>query len=223
MYEIVGVVADVDFADGPEPMYFLPEAQSAHFDDAETAEREVCVALPLRPRGLGAGESAGPGSARETGARGCRSEFGGVGVQPYSAVIHANFAQQKMIATLTWLFGAIGLVLAAVGLYGVTAYGVEQRNEEIGVRMALGSRRGSVLLMVLREAFWQVGIGLALGIPAAIGAGYVIANHLFGVTPWDPLMLSTATLLLGLATLVAAVIPARNASRVDPMIALRNE
>jgi len=83
----------------------------------------------------------------------------------------------------------------------VTAYGVEQRTNEIGVRMALGADRGSVVLMLLREAFWQIGIGLALGIPAAIGAGRLIASHLFGVSPWDPLMLSFATLLLGAAAL----------------------
>jgi ABC-type antimicrobial peptide transport system permease subunit len=145
------------------------------------------------------------------------------GVQSYSEIIRAYFAQQNMIATLTWLFGAVGLVLAAVGLYGVTAYGVEQRTSEIGVRMALGAGRGSVLVMVLREAFCQVGIGLALGIPAAIGAGHVIASQLFGVSPWDPLMLSGATLLLALAALIAAIIPARRAMRVDPMVALRYE
>ena len=145
------------------------------------------------------------------------------GVQSYAEVIHGDFAQQNMIATLTWLFGALALVLAAVGLYGVTAYGVEQRTSEIGVRMALGADRGSVLVMVLREAFWQVGIGLALGIPAAIGAGYLIASQLFGVMPWDPLMLSGATLLLGLAALLAALFPARRAMKVDPMIALKYE
>jgi ABC-type antimicrobial peptide transport system permease subunit len=128
-----------------------------------------------------------------------------------------------MIAGLTSLFGALGLVLAAVGIYGVTAYGVEQRTGEIGVRMALGANRGSVVAMVLRGAFRQVGIGLALGIPGAIGAGYVIASRLFGVKPWDPLMLSGATLMLGLAALVAAVIPARRAASVDPMRALRAE
>jgi putative ABC transport system permease protein len=144
-------------------------------------------------------------------------------VQPYREVVHANFAQQRMIATLTWLFGAVGLALAAVGLYGVTAYGVEQRANEIGVRMALGADRGSVVLMVLREAFGQVGIGLALGIPAAIGAGHLIASQLFGVRPWDPLVLSLATLLLGVAALLAAAIPARRATLVEPMVALRNE
>jgi putative ABC transport system permease protein len=101
-------------------------------------------------------------------------------------VIQGTFDQQNMIASLTWLFGAVGLVLAAVGLYGVTAYGVEQRRSEIGVRMALGADRGSVVAMVLRGAFWQVGIGLGIGIPAAIGAGYLMASQLFGVKPWNP-------------------------------------
>jgi len=144
-------------------------------------------------------------------------------IQPYSEIIHADFAQQNMIASLTWLFGAIGLVLAAVGFYGVTAYGVEQRTNEIGVRMALGAHRSSVVRMVLREAFWQVGIGLALGIPSAISAGYLIASHLFGVRPWDPLLLLLATLFLSVAALIAAGIPAHRATRVEPVIALRYE
>ena len=128
-----------------------------------------------------------------------------------------------MIASLTSLFGAVGLVLAAVGLYGVTAYGVEQRTSEIGVRMALGANRGSVVAMVLRGAFSQMGIGLAVGIPGAFGAGHLITSQLFGVRPWDPLMLSGAALLLGLAALIATIIPARRAASVDPMQALRSE
>ena len=108
----------------------------------------------------------------------------------------ADFAQQNMIATLTLLFGALGLVLAAVGLYGVTAYTVEQRTSEIGVRMALGANRGNVVSMILRDAFWQVGVGLAVGIPAAIGAGWAITTQLFGVKFWDPAMLSVAAVLL---------------------------
>src|SRR6202012_2625168 len=106
-----------------------------------------------------------------------------------------------MIVSLTSLFGAVGLLLAAVGLYGVTAYGVERRTSEIGVRMALGAGRGAVVLMVLRGAVWQVGIGLALGIPAAIAAGDWMASRLFGVAPWDPLALSGATLTLVFAAL----------------------
>jgi ABC-type antimicrobial peptide transport system permease subunit len=144
-------------------------------------------------------------------------------VEPFSEIIQSGFAQQNMIASLTWIFGVLGLVLAAVGLYGVTAYGVEQRTNEIGVRMALGADRGSVVLMVLRAAFFQVAIGLALGIPGAIGAGYLITSHLFGVRPWDPLMLSLATVLLAVAALIAAAIPARRATLVDPIVALRYE
>ena len=118
-------------------------------------------------------------------------------VDPYQHLLDTSFAQQNMIATLTMLFGGLALVLAAVGLYGVTAYTVEQRTSEIGVRMALGADRGRVVKMVLRGAFWQVGVGLLMGIPAAIGAGKLIADQLYGVKAWDPMMLGGATLLLG--------------------------
>jgi putative ABC transport system permease protein len=223
MYEIVGVASDVNFGDGPGPMYFLPEAQSTHFDEPETEEREVwshylynvVIWAPGNPPGLRL-------HVKDVLAN-VDPNLVVSGVESYSEVIHADFAQQNMIASLTWLFGAVGLVLAAVGLYGVTAYGVEQRTGEIGVRMALGADRGSVVAMVLRGAFWQVVIGLALGIPAAIGAGHLIASQLFGVRPWDPLLLSGATLLLALAALIAAAIPARRATRVDPLVALRYE
>ncbi|HEY3769041.1 MAG TPA: FtsX-like permease family protein, partial [Candidatus Angelobacter sp.] len=223
MYEIIGVAADINFGDDLQPMYFLPEAQSTHFLDGEAEEREilshylsnVVIWAPGNPPNI-------EQQVRKTLANTAPNLVVN-GIQPYSEAIEADFAQQNMIASLTWLFGAVGLVLAAVGLYGVTAYGVEQRTNEIGVRMALGADRGSVVLMVLREAFWQVGIGLALGIPGAIGAGRLIASHLFGVSPWDPLMLSLATLLLGAAALIAAAIPARRATRVEPMIALRYE
>jgi predicted permease len=223
MYEIVGVASDVTFGNRPQPMYFLPEAQSTYFADAEAEEREVLshylsnvvIWAPGNPADI-------EGQVKKALAN-AAPDLVVNSIQPYSEIIHADFAQQNMIASLTWLFGAIGLVLAAVGLYGVTAYGVEQRTNEIGVRMALGADRGSVVLMVLREAFWQIVIGLALGVPAAIGAGRLIASHLFGVSPWDPLMLSLATLLLGVAALIAAAIPARRATRVDPMVALRYE
>jgi predicted permease len=223
MYEIVGVASDVDFGNGLEPMYFLPETQSTQFDDPESEEREVSshylynvvIWAPGKPPGLEmqvkrALANIDPNLVMH-------------GVQSYSDVIHADFAQPTMIASLTLLFGAVALVLAAVGLYGVTAYSVEQRTREIGVRMALGANRGSVLAMVLREAFSQVGIGLVLGISGAIGAGHLIANQLFGVQPWDPRMLSCAALLLVLAALTAAVIPARRATSVDPMVAVRYE
>jgi ABC-type antimicrobial peptide transport system permease subunit len=145
------------------------------------------------------------------------------GVDPYTQVLSGDFQQENMIATLTTLFGVLGLLLAAVGLYGVMAYMVEQRTGEIGIRMALGADRWRVVKMVLRGAFSQVGIGLALGIPAAILAGWLMKDQLFGVKPWDPVMLVFATLLLALAAVLASVIPARRAAGVEPMVALRNE
>src|SRR3954462_9831126 len=105
------------------------------------------------------------------------------GVDSYTKVVSADFQQESMIATLTTLFGVLGLVLSAVGLYGVLVYMVERRTSEIGVRMALGANRGHVIGLVLGGAFWLVGGGLALGIPAAIGAGRLMTNQLFGVQP----------------------------------------
>ncbi|MEI9979761.1 MAG: FtsX-like permease family protein [Edaphobacter sp.] len=100
---------------------------------------------------------------------------------------------------------------------------VEQRTSEIGIRMALGADRWRVIRMVLQGAFSQVGIGLALGIPAAVVAGRLMKDQLYGVKPWDPVMLLLATLLLALAAVFASVIPARRAAGVEPMVALRNE
>jgi ABC-type antimicrobial peptide transport system permease subunit len=117
----------------------------------------------------------------------------------------------------------LGLLLAAVGLYGVMAYSVEQRTSEIGVRMAMGADRSHVMKMVLRTAFLQIGIGLLIGIPTAIGAGKLMNDQLFGVKPWDPVMLALAALMLGLAALLATAVPARRAAGVEPMTALRNE
>jgi len=144
-------------------------------------------------------------------------------VDSYSKVVNSDFQQQNMIATLTTLFGVLGLTLAAVGLYGVMSYSVEQRTNEIGLRMALGADRGHVVRMVLRGAFWQVGIGLGLGIPLAVLAGKLMKDQLFGVRPWDPAMLAAAAVLLALAALVASAVPARRAAGVEPMVALRNE
>jgi FtsX-like permease family len=145
------------------------------------------------------------------------------GVDPYSKILAGDFQQANMIATLSMLFGVLGLVLAAVGLYGVMAYSVEQRTSEIGVRMALGADRARVVRMVLRGAFSQIGIGLGLGIPLAIAAGQLMTTQLFGVSPWDPRMLAIATLLLSAAALLASWIPAARAATVEPMVALRTE
>jgi predicted permease len=224
LYEIVGVAADLRYS-GWElgPMYFVPEAQTTHFDETDLQSREVWSHYPYSIVIWAPGNPPGLAGQVKAALAAVDPDLVVYDVRPYSQIIHETFAQENLIATLTSLFGAVGLALAAVGLYGVTAYGVEQRTGEIGVRMALGANRGSVVVMVLREAFWQVGLGLLIGIPAAIAAGYLITSQLFGVVPWDPMMLAGASLLLALATLVAAVIPARRAAGVDPMQALRSE
>jgi putative ABC transport system permease protein len=227
LYEIVGVAADVRYfpstVHAVRPMYFVPEAQGTTFDDRELESRElwshdlynVVIWAPGNPPGLAA-------AVRDRLAA-VAPDFVMHSVHPYADVVRRQFAEQDMIASLTWLFGAIGLLLAGVGLYGVTAYGVEQRTGEIGVRMALGADRGSVVAMIVRGAFLQVGIGLALGIPAAIVSGRLIASHLFDVRPSDPALLLGATLLLVAAALLAAFIPARRAAGLDPMQTLRRE
>lgn len=229
MYEIVGVVANVRYMAGEDmrqpvdPMFYLPEAQFAHFDDPAEQSGEVwshylyniVVWAPGNPPNFQA-------QVKKAIAE-VDPNFVVMGIDPYSGVLSADFAQQNMIANLTLLFGLVGLVLAAVGLYGVTAYGVEQRTSEIGVRMALGADRQRVVRMVLQGAFLQVAIGLAIGIPAAIGTGYLIASQLFGVAPRDPLMLAVATILLAIAAAVAATVPAYRAANLDPVIALRTE
>jgi len=144
-------------------------------------------------------------------------------VNPYGKVVSADFQQQNMIATLTSMFGLLGLALAAVGLYGVMAYTVEQRTNEFGLRMALGANRGHVISMVLRSALWQIGLGLGLGIPLAVLAGKLMKDQLYGVQPWDPVMLVGATVMLALAALIASVAPTRRAATVEPMVALRIE
>ncbi len=143
--------------------------------------------------------------------------------QPFIEQVQANFAQQAMIAKLTSFFGLLALVLASIGLYGVTAYSVQRRTSEIGIRMALGANRSSVLRMVLQGAFLQVGIGLAIGIPVAILGGRAMASQLFGVKPWDPIILSLTLIVLCTAAFLAALVPARIAAGLEPMRALRTE
>jgi ABC-type antimicrobial peptide transport system permease subunit len=141
----------------------------------------------------------------------------------FSAQVDSNFAQNAMLAKLTSLFGLLALVLASVGLYGVTAYSVEQRTSEIGVRMALGADRMNVLKLVLRGAFLQIALGLAIGIPATILAGYAMTTQLFGVKPYAPDVLLMTTLVLTAAALVATLVPARKAATLEPIRALRTE
>ncbi|HZP03948.1 MAG TPA: ABC transporter permease [Terracidiphilus sp.] len=144
-------------------------------------------------------------------------------LRSYDAQVAGNFDQDRLIARLTSLFGILALVLASVGLYGVMSYFVARRSSEIGIRMALGATRSSVVAMVLRGALWQILVGLALGIPAALATGYYMASQLYQVPFYDPWALAAAILILNLCAAVAAFIPARRAASIEPMQALRTE
>ncbi|WP_446745152.1 ADOP family duplicated permease [Silvibacterium acidisoli] len=224
MYEIVGVAADMALAnqpDGPEPVYYLPEAQTTVFHEANNESRELWSHY-LYDIVLWA-----PGDHPDLAAQ-IRSALADVDpnlvandITPYSGLLGDE--QQNMIASLASLFGAIALTLAVIGLYGVTSYGAGQRRTEIGVRMALGADRVSVVRLILRTAMLEAGIGIAIGLPASIAAGYLISSRLFGVKPWEPMLLVSAALLLALSALGAALVPACRAAAANPVEALRAE
>jgi predicted permease len=227
-YEIVGVVRDIrymtwGYKDPVRPLFLVPEAQTVQYDDptfmsAETGSHYLDNIVIWAP--------GDPPRIEERVRKALASINPNLvlyGVDSYTTVLSNDFQQEDMIASLTMLFGGLGLVLAAIGLYGVMAYTVQQRTSEIGLRMALGADRVRVVRMVLRGAFSLIGIGLALGIPAAIAAGKLMTSQLFGVRPWDPIMLALAAIALSLAALLASAIPARRAAGVEPMVALRNE
>ena len=134
-----------------------------------------------------------------------------------------NFDQERMVAQLAGTFGVIALLLAAIGLYGLTAYNVVRRTSEIGVRMALGADRMNIVRLVLRGAFLQVAIGLLIGIPFAIGAGRLMTAKLFGVRSWDPKVFAVAILSLAVCAAVASILPAQRAASTDPVKALRTD
>ena len=134
-----------------------------------------------------------------------------------------NFNQDRLIARLTELFGVLALILACVGLYGVTAYAVARRTGEIGIRMALGANRTNVVGLVLRGALIQLGLGMAAGIPLALAGGRLLASALYGVKSYDPVILGVAGGALALCALLAGWIPAQRASSIDPVQALRTE
>jgi hypothetical protein len=227
LYEIVGVTADMRYGrgswDSVDPMYFVPQAQSYHFDDAKLENREAWSHFPYNI------VIWAPGHARDLEMR-VKEAVGDVAprivtfdMRPYAEIVRLAYSQENMIASLTRLFGIVALILAAVGLYGVIAYGVEQRTTEIGVRRALGEPTGSIIGLVLREAFAQTGAGIVIGIPAAFAAARLLRNQLAGVKAGDPVLLGIAALLLVAASAFAAGIPARRAAAVSPMEALRTE
>jgi putative ABC transport system permease protein len=144
-------------------------------------------------------------------------------VRPFSAQVEATIVQERMMATLAGGFGLLALTLACVGLYGLLAYSVAQRTKEIGIRMALGAQGTRVVALVLKGGIRLVLVGIALGLPAAWLASRWVESMLFGLTPTDPAAIGGAMVLLTTAAQLAAYLPARRASRVDPLVALRHE
>jgi ABC-type antimicrobial peptide transport system permease subunit len=144
-------------------------------------------------------------------------------VLPLTEQVERHLIQERLLAALGACFGGLALVLAGVGLYGLLAYTVTRSTGEIGIRMALGALRSEVLWLVVKGALRLVGLGVALGVPAAWAASRLISSMLFGLTATDPLTILGATLMLIAAALLAAFVPARRATHVDPMVALRYE
>ena len=142
---------------------------------------------------------------------------------PYDEEVAGNFNQDRLLARLTSSFGVLALILASVGLYGMMSYFVVRRTSEIGIRMALGAARSGVVVMMLRGVLWQLLIGLAIGIPAALIAGHLMASLLYEVKTYDPMAFLGAILLLTICATVAGFIPARRAASIDPMQALRTD
>ena len=227
-FTIVGVVRDARFAGfqmnrPPRPMFYVPLAQNVDYKNPLIKRIEVqshyvggmLLVTNLEP---GALEGVLTRALAEVD-----PNLTITSVRTMQQQIDLVFNQERAVASLAGLFGVVALLLAAIGLYGVTAYTVERRTNEIGIRMALGADRGTVIDLVLRGAFKRVAIGLLLGLPLAIGAGRLIAAQLYGVSFWDPLALGIATVSLGICAFIAAVIPALRAATISPIRALRTE
>jgi predicted permease len=227
-YRIVGIVRDAKWAsfalDRPaRPMFYVPLAQTVKYTNPMMQRLERGSHFI---GGLLLVTNTPPGAVEPLVTR-TLSEIDPnltiTSVRTLREQVDLSFDQQRAVASLAGLFGIVALVLAAVGLYGVTAYGVAQRTNEIGIRMALGADRASVIGLVLQGASKRVGLGLILGLPLAIGAGRLIAAQLYGVSFWDPMALGVATGALAVCALLAAMIPAARAASVPPMRALRTD
>jgi putative ABC transport system permease protein len=145
------------------------------------------------------------------------------GVQSMKEIVESTLVESRYMTILTSIFASIALLMAAMGIYGVMSYTVAQRTRELGIRMALGAGSANVVRLVLRQALWVVGIGIAIGVPAAAAVTRVLQSYLYGVGPRDPATFILIPAVLAVVALVASYVPARRATRVDPMIALRYE
>ena len=211
--QIVGVVEDAKFKDirSQAPLTaFFPFAQEGGSGAMHFAVRAAGDPSQLAPSVRRAVAELDPGLALSE-------------VKTQDQQIDEALAEEKLIARLASFFGALALALAAVGLYGTMSYTVGRRTNEMGIRVALGASRKQILKMVLREAFTPVLMGIVLGLPLALAAGRLVANQLYGLKTSDPPTLSAAIFLLVAVASLAAYLPARRASKVDPMVALRYE
>ena len=220
--EIVGVVSDIKYVDPRgdiRAMYFRPLLQLSKTSPKDDIRSLYIGTIMLETKGNVTGLEA---QVRRTLAD-INPNLTVVQYDTFEHQIGGQFTQDRLIARLTQVFGLLALALATVGLYGVTAYTVARRTSEIGIRMALGAARGSVVGMVLREAMLQAGIGLAIGIPIALLCGNLLKAQLYDVAGRDVPVLLLATFALVVSAFVAGLIPARRAASTDPMTALRTE
>jgi macrolide transport system ATP-binding/permease protein len=200
-------------------MFFLPLMQPNSQVPIEKDENLYATAIVL--------QTDRPMSDMETLARKTLAEINPnltvVKFQTFTEQIADRFSQERMIARLTVLFGALALLLATIGLYGVTAYTVAGRTSEIGIRMALGAKRGSVVAMIMRGATLQVVLGLAIGVPVALLCVRFVKTQLYQITNADATVMAGAIATLAIAACIAGLIPARRAASIDPAKALRTE
>ena len=210
---IVGVVKDAkhfSLHDPPKPMFYSPI-----FQQAEPGAVEVYLRTHQPP-----GDAAG---TIRVAVAGIDSRLVTDSMQSMEAQIDGTLSSERMLSFLASGFGAVAIFVTAIGLYGVLAYSIAQRTREIGIRMALGATQGSVVKMVLREVLVLTGVSMALALPLSLGLSTLVKSQLFGVSDRDPATLMLVTLAIGAAALLSAWAPARRATQVQPMTALRYE
>jgi len=226
-WEIVGVFADFKLnnpRDDVHPVYLRPLAQRfPGYKEAEMNSGEIqSMFINSMVLSFNTPQQNADALIRRTLA-GIDPNLTVMDLRSLDAQVAGNFDQERLVAQLSTLFGILSLILASVGLYGVMSYFVARRTSEIGIRMALGSTRSGVVTMIMRGALWQILIGLSIGIPASIYAGYLMKSLLYGVPSYDPWALAGAPLMLLLCAAVASFVPARRAASIEPMQALRTE